>query len=616
MSATETMSAVLPPQPPDVIDVDAFEDDDVVFSGFARTNLHFHPTGMRNLDEEGLVYMGFSASSSSRPPARRSHPTDSAQAGSSTSTRAEEVIVLDSDDEDGPSSSAASAGSSSVRSRLNSLPPPPPLRGLTPAVPSLPPHLASQASLPARRRPPGVAAAPPPPVIRPSDQPLPFESRMASLPRLPPRNPSVPAPAPAPRSHHQPAMGFGGALLALNRQNSIAETNRQQRAEARTHFNIPSFTEIYRRISSYRGNSNGLEDTAGVGGLRRWQRFWPWTNEDAPQDAGRALSPFGDEDAWFPDIEFEFRHRIKVPEKPVHYKPAYTHPDKAAPGFTHDFAPVDSPPLRESPPLEAGPSNAASSSSSATAIETTLVCGRCLDPMVLAAHEGASEEVRKKYRVWALRCGHMLDGKCIADLVTPPPPVPVEPPVEEYAGKGKGKARADPEVSSAHPEPCQDAQPADFVAAPSTTDRKGKRKAVEPLEPDEPPKRPTLMDSPAEDNSIRSRLRSRARAAADVTPPDLDEGSSSAPMPEPSSRQRGGRRRGRGPPGIPAAEFDAASSAKGKGKARARAPAKPVIEAEHIWRCPIAGCGCLHYSVLVEGEWRNDEGRGAIALFV
>ena len=55
---------------------------------------------------------------------------------------------------------------------------------------------------------------------------------------------------------------------------------------------------------------------------------------------------------------------------------------------------------------------------------------------------------------------------------------------------------------------------------------------------------------------------------------------------------------------------------KGKGKARARVLPKPAIEAEHEWRCPIAGCGRLHYSVRIEGGWRNDEGRGAIALFV
>ncbi|TFK94070.1 hypothetical protein K466DRAFT_593901 [Polyporus arcularius HHB13444] len=606
------MSAVLPPQATDVIDVDAYEDDDVVFSGFTRTGLY--PERQRNLDEDGLVYMGFSLSSSSRPASRRSHTAASAQAGPSTSTRAEEVIVLDSDDEDVIMSSAAS-GSSGGRSRLISPPPPPPLRGHTPAVPSLPRHLVSQASFPVRRRPLGAPAGPPPPIIRPSDQPLPFES-MASLPRLPPRNSSVPAPAAAPRSHHQPAMGFGGAILALNRQSRIAEANRQQRGEQpRNHFNIPSFAEIYRRISSYRQNSNAPEDTAGVGGLRRWQRFWPFTNEDAPQDAGRHLSPFPDEDPYFPDFEFQYP-RIKVPEKPVHYRPSYTHPDKVAPGFTYDFAPVDGPPLRETSPTDAGPSSASSSSSSAAAIETTLVCARCLDPLVLAAPEGAPEEVRKQYRVWALRCGHMLDGKCIADLITPPPPVPVEPSAEEHTDKGKGKARADPQVFTAQSCQREDGQSADLAAAPSTTDRKGKRKAAEPLEPDEPPKRPALSDEPAEDNSIRSRLRSRARVAADVSPSHAGEGSSSVQVPEPPSRQRGGRRRGRGPPGIPAAEFAAAYSAKGKGKARARAPAKPVIEAEHGWRCPIAGCTRLHYSVLVEGEWRNDEGRGAIALFV
>lgn len=411
-------------------------------------------------------------------------------------------------------------------------------------------------------------------------------------------------------------MGFGGALLALNRQNSIMEANRQQREESRNHFNLPSFTDIFRRLSNYGGNLRADED-AGLVGLRRWQRFWPWLTEDEPQDAGRHPSPFGDDDAWFDLPDFEVHRFPKAPEKVVHYRPSYTHPEPLAPGFTFDFAPVDNSPVRASPPAEAGPSSAASSSSSVMDIETTLVCARCLDPLVLAAPEGAPEEVRKQYRVWALRCGHMLDGKCVADLITPPPPVPLEPAVEEYTGKGKGKARADPEVSS--PPSPQSQEASEAAAASSSSDRKGKRKAVDPLEPDEPPKRPALQpESPPEENSIRSRLRSRARPAADVTPPHAHEGpsSSSAQVPESPTRQRGGRRRAR-PPGISASQWSAgASSVKGKGKARARGLPKPAIEAEHEWRCPIAGCGRLHYSVRIEGGWRNDEGRGAIALFV
>ena len=101
------MSAVLPPQPPNIIDVDALEDDDVVFSGYTRTSLH--PAGRRDLDEEGLVYMGFSRN---RPASRRSHTTSSAHAGPSAGTRAEEVIVLDSDDEEGQTSSTTSGSSS------------------------------------------------------------------------------------------------------------------------------------------------------------------------------------------------------------------------------------------------------------------------------------------------------------------------------------------------------------------------------------------------------------------------------------------------------------------------------------------------------------------------
>ena len=43
---------------------------------------------------------------------------------------------------------------------------------------------------------------------------------------------------------------------------------------------------------------------------------------------------------------------------------------------------------------------------------------------------------------------------------------------------------------------------------------------------------------------------------------------------------------------------------------------KPAIEAAHEWMCPVPGCGRVHYGVRVQGEWKNDEGRGAIALYI
>ena len=78
------------------------------------------------------------------------------------------------------------------------------------------------------------------------------------------------------------------------------------------------------------------------------------------------------------------------------------------------------------------------------------MCARCLDPLILTPQDGASDEYRKRSRVWALRCRHMLDDECIAELMLSPPPPPpppaaalaVEGAVEDASGKGKDSACA------------------------------------------------------------------------------------------------------------------------------------------------------------------------------
>ncbi len=452
-------------------------------------------------------------------------------------------------------------------------------------------------------------------------------------------------------------MGFGGALIALNRQNTLQEASRanQARERAPRGFNLPTFTEMFRRMTGYAGEEDDIP-ARPENPSRSWRhRVMPWYWEDAGADPERELfSPFGNEDAWFglPDRLDALRPVVgrnpyipKAETVPM-WKPEYTHPNKLAPGFTHDFAAPDDPSTQasgsSSPQTvivlddEAGPSSgAASGSSSATAVETTLVCARCLDPLVLAPADGSSEEDVKSRRVWALRCGHMLDGKCVAALMFPPSasadPGSTESPQEDdeasVRSKGKGKARADPEPPAA-PLEDPDIPTAEVDAAPA--DRKGKRKAVEPLEPEESPKRAALAapGSPAAagSNSIRSRLRSRTRAGADVSPSAASAAGPGAHVTPadgvlPPAPPRGGRRR-LGTSSRRAHEHghgDVAhesARAKGKGKGRAKVERKRVVEAEHEWRCSVAGCGCVHYSVRVEGVWVNDEGRGPIALFV
>ncbi|KAH9850285.1 hypothetical protein C2E23DRAFT_735225 [Lenzites betulinus] len=644
----------------DIIDVDALEENPIVYTGFRgrsqRSSPHqpqAGPSSSNHEHDDEITFTGFRR----RSPGRAPRNGGSARAGpsSSTGTSGHDVIVLDSDDEMPPSDSGRRRPHmrAASRSRLMSPPPPAAQRGHTPGVPPLPPHLASQASFPRRHRAPDV-----PPPIRPVSQPLAFEERLPSLPRLPPRNVAHP-PAAAPRSHHQPVMGFGGALLSLNRQNALQDAPHGSlaRPRAEPRYTLPTFTEMLRRVAGL-GGDDAYVPAPPENNARRWRhRIFPWYWDDAALDPDQELlSSFGDDDGLLGLPErldahrpaINLHHYMPKAETVSMWKPEYTHPDKTVPGFTHDFAPSEEPSSQTSSSSsprgvivldedEAGPSSgSASGSSSAPAVETTLVCARCLDPFILAPADGSSEEEVKTRRVWAMRCGHMLDGKCVAELMSPadasvetPPAKPFEETRADSRGKGKGKAREDAEtpVDSTDPPPTSTG-----VASPSSMDRKGKRKAVEPLEPAEPPKRPALpapsADSSAEteaDNSIRSRLRSRTRAAvADVSPLSMpipgsaahvmfeDEEDTRSPLIPP----RRGRRQPAGTSARSHGLGGAESRGKGKGKGRAKVERKPVVEAEHEWRCPVSGCGCVHYSVRIEGRWTNDDGRGPIALFV
>ncbi|KAH9945426.1 uncharacterized protein BXZ73DRAFT_38458 [Epithele typhae] len=573
----------------DIIDVDALDDSIFTITGFRSR----HPRGLSDsLATDGLAYLGFRRA----PNPRRSQTTSGARAGPSTRLRDEDVIVLNSDDDDAaPSTSRAGRGHTGSHARLRSPPPPRPVRGYTPDVPTIP----SDRELSRRRRRHLHSPIAVPPSIRPSEQPMPFENRIGSLPRLPPRG-AAPAFAPAARSHHQPAMGFGGAMIALNRQHAAEEAQRREHEETQGFFT--SFSDIFRRLQNYRSR------LATPDGPQGWGRYMPWAYDTAEP----TLDPeFDMNDDWlrgFPAPPSLGNHHQ---QEKAHYRPEYTHPMKAAPGFTHDFAPVDDSPAAASPGTividdnEAGPSNAGSSSSSVTAVETTLVCARCLDPLVLAPPTSASEDVRKRTRVWALRCGHMFDGKCM-EAIMAPPQAPEDDALLSSAsasasGSAKGKGKAQDDWSSSD-------------ETGSTSDAKGKRKAAGPPAGDAPPRKrheasyvpedSSLVPSVPEEGGMRSRLRSHRRPGVGDAATSASR-SGPAPVAEsaatPTQTARGPRK---------------ARGSRGKGKGRAKAPAGPVYEAEHEWRCPVAGCNHAHISVLMEGEWLNDATRGGIALFV
>jgi hypothetical protein len=283
------------------------------------------------------------------------------------------------------------------------------------------------------------------------------------------------------------------------------------------------------------------------------------------------LLPAGDDDddrfghparpyAW-QEILSRARHgRVRNQEED--YKPEYTHPGKPESGFTFDFAPPSSTEVSSShakgkaaaPPviidLEADVetdisrtgSSGAPSSPGPSSFQTLLVCAKCLDPLVLGAGL-VGEEVRTS-KVWALRCGHLIDGKCL-DFVGVPVTGHVDLDKGNDAEEGNGKARA-----------------LDIKG-------KGKAKALEEL------------SSSAETNPIRSRLRSRANGHLPT--------SFSSPAPSSSRSTR-------------ILATPPAQTLLGKRK-RTSSSIKNKLEAKHEWECPVAGCKRVHVSVHKEGVW-------------
>lgn len=145
------------------------------------------------------------------------------------------------------------------------------------------------------------------------------------------------------------------------------------------------------------------------------------------------------------------------------YLPSYTHPSQPDPGFTFDFAlPTSSsdntyPRTRLFPPTSinnpivlddddnddnshesstaiAGPSSSPSTTPDTGQVTATLVCANCSDLLLLNAALLPDENDR---RVWGLRCGHIIDEKCLNQLGQPPQVVNDSP----NSGKAKGKAR-------------------------------------------------------------------------------------------------------------------------------------------------------------------------------
>lgn len=413
-----------------------------------------------------------------------------------------------------------------------------------------------------------------PPVVLPITRAFAWEPQ-------PPRRahsavPPPPAPAAAPRSHHQPSMGLGGALIVLNRQIAIEEGARRRQEEAAA---LPQ------------GRQGHTLGQSAINGFRHWMGWGtpPRVLSVAQEPWGVARNHSEDPD-WADETFVDGLLGLELPKPPLttpNWRPEYTHPGPPGAGFTYHFSDPDSPSKPSTSKDDISSDDCGDSSSGATS--SVLVCAHCLDPLVLPTQDATAEESRLK-RVWALRCGHLLDGKCVGVVMRPPAEGKVgDLQDEEYTppNKGKGRARNPP------------------IAA----DRKGKGKATDKAQI----KAPASGHEPVADGSIRSRLRPRhngstthsaSLATVAVLDSDEENESSTAPPPTPVPRPAKASTRGKGAPKV------AARISMGRGK--------KAGHQRYKWECPVAGCGKDHISALAPGqsEWTMDPHKGALAVYI
>ncbi|KAJ7125540.1 hypothetical protein C8R43DRAFT_1135384 [Mycena crocata] len=548
------------------------------------------------------------------------------------------IEVFDSDDEfsgdasgEGSSRSGGDAPRQHVAgsyraARNRYFSPPAPFQDETiPPVPPLPRRFSSFASLPLPR--PRAPRGPPPPSsnlnvnegssssssrvpgpIRPISQPFPFElfSSPPAPALSPPRRP-VHARArarasadddfdfrPAPPARHNPPMGLGGALISSNNARLAAERlERQHRNERRV-----AGGRVAPAIALAGGSGSGSNHRHAAPGnsiMRRLASLNPfrWGDGTAQRvnevDLLALAHPAGGDarthadaqlalDLYLADQEDAMAARFHHPARAFarrelallrgwaggaskddeDYKKEWTHSGSADGGFVFDFAPSEIVPAVTG--KGKGKEVVIDVDAEKESVSTLLVCARCLDPLLVRSDgitDGGEEEARRR-KVWGLRCGHLIDGKCFEELRRPvgEEPAPTQPtddsdtsPNSSGKGKGKGKGRArDEDEDEEH----------------------------DSLFDEEPP------------TSIRSRLRSRGTVTSSAMP-----GAFEIAVPLPRHKKRA----------LP----------KRKSKAK---PKKPVVEARYEWACPVAGCGRLHGSEKIAGEWVNSSKNGPIGVFV
>ena len=359
--------------------------------------------------------------------------------------------------------------------------------------------------VPRRPRPPNQPRVPPPDVVRPNAEPLAFERAMTPHIARPASHPP-PGDAPPPR---RPIINLGGGFTSSNHQLE-AELFRRQQARDRARQRYFDHLRIARGIHQRHGF---LSQTIG--------RIFPsWLFADPTEEEMMDALAFSE--LATPDVGLFVFGEDRAPlRRTTHeYRVAYTHPYPPASGFTHDF---------ESPsPLpsvgvidvdeEPGPSTKTSGPSSPSKNNenfNTLACARCLDPLVLGG-SNMSEEERSRRRLWGLRCGHMLDGKCIDELMKPQPAPDLEligtevGAIEPPSNGLQDQSSSTQSQGDTHSVVPGEATPSDSKSPSRFTKARGKARAIDPpSQSSQPAEAASDETALTENNSMRSRLRPR-----------------------------------------------------------------------------------------------------------
>lgn len=436
-------------------------------------------------------------------------------------------------------------------------------------------------------------------------------------------------PRAAPPSHHVPAMGLGGALLATNHPPvAWPAAARYHRAPARhAHlYDAPDEDPVPGRHIRHVARPpvwGGIFEAGGhlFRAMRHAAGYGPALAPGTAVEAALVVERLGEQ---LLDHIHAHAHAHAHGVAPLHprepdYKPEYTHAGAPAPGFAFDFAPPVVEPGEKAAPIVIDDELATAKE---PAPEATLVCAACHAPLLMEGGRATDELTRRRERVWALRCGHMFDGRCVQVMMrpAPEPELGLEPDLESndmkvelveplVDRKGKGKAK----------EELADDIPIDLE--PLVKDELGVPVDELLLKDGDFTSMTTPLDTLTADEPKPTARRKTKRKPGDTfdgikLDPHIDPAGAA-----PTMRTR--LRRRPGAPEVPEEEVHPpatppprARKTKAMPKRKTKGKGRPPQAERFEWACPIAACGRAHVSVRIEGEWVHDSKQGAIALFV